>query len=508
MGFMGKNVVKLQNRCEKQEACMAQLLPVDAFDLIIFGGSGDLAVRKLLPSLWHRHCDGQFTEDSRILAVGRSPMTKKEYIGTLEKSLVEQHKEHRDPAEWEKFVSRVQYLSLDVFDVNTWSDLQASLKGREQVVRAIYLATPPNLFGPIARGIEATGLKTDNIRIVLEKPVGHDFDSAKAINDEVGSVFAENQIFRIDHYLGKETVQNLLALRFGNSILEPLWRREVIDHVQITVAEQLGVGNRIDFYNDIGALRDMVQNHLMQLVCLVAMEPPASLDDDAVRDEKIKVLRALRPIKEQSLVTNTVRGQYRSGAVGREMVEGYNDEFKQESDTETFVALKLDIDNWRWSGVPFYVRTGKRLPMKHSEIVIQFKPVPHSIFTEQMSVAEPNRLSIMLQPDEGVKLTMQAKEPGPGNFSLRPVSLDLSFEETFGIRYPDAYERLVIEFLRGNPALFMRRDEIESAWNWIDEIIDGWSHYRQNLETYSSGTWGPTAASLMMARDGREWFPQ
>jgi glucose-6-phosphate 1-dehydrogenase len=487
---------------------MAKLNPVDPFDLVIFGGSGDLALRKLLPALWHRHCDGQFSADSRILAVGRSPMEQPAYIEGVRAALTDIHGESIDADEWVAFSRRIDYLNLDILDRSTWTDLIAVLSGRDEVIRAFYLATPPGLFGAVAQEIKSSGLMVADMRIVLEKPVGHDFESAKAINNEVGACFTENQIFRIDHYLGKETVQNLLALRFGNAILEPLWRREVIDHVQITVAEELGVGNRIEFYDDIGALRDMVQNHLLQLVCLVAMEPPANLDDDAVRDEKIKVLRALKPITGANLATHTVRAQYRQGAVAGEVVPGYSDELSTSSRTESFVALKLEIDNWRWSGIPFYVRTGKRLATKHSGIVIQFKPVPHSIFDDVHYMTQPNRLSIMLQPDEGVKLTMMAKEPGPGGFTLKPVSLDLSFEETFGIRYPDAYERLVIEVLRGNPALFMRRDEIESAWRWIDEIIEGWEARNAKLDSYTAGTWGPVSAAMLPAKDGREWFPQ
>jgi len=324
----------------------------------------------------------------------------------------------------------------------------------------------------------------------------------------VGDCFAENQIYRIDHYLGKETVQNLLALRFANSLFEPLWRRGAIDHVQITVAEDLGVGGRVEYYDKIGALRDMVQNHLLQLVCLVAMEAPSSLHHDAVRDEKIKVLRALRPITEDAVRTSTVRGQYTAGAINSKTVPGYADELGEtRSSTETFVALKLEIDNWRWSNVPFYVRTGKRLKGKHSEIVVQFHEVPHSIFPEQKYNVAPNRLTIRLQPDEGVKLSVMAKEPGPGGFDLRPVSLDLSFEETFGVRYPDAYERLLMEVLRGNPALFMRRDEVEAAWHWIDTIIDSWDASKQKVETYVAGSWGPAASSFLLDRDGREWHP-
>ncbi len=489
---------------------MAQLIPVDPFDLIIFGGTGDLAMRKLLPALYHRDRDGQLTEDSRIIAVGRSDMSTDEYRASVHEALQSRLKEGDfEEAQCATFLERLEYVHADALQPESWTRLVELLAGHEAKIRAVYFATAPSLYGAISTGLRENGLITSDSRVVLEKPVGRDYESAREINDEVGRCFAEDRIFRIDHYLGKETVQNLLALRFGNSLFEPLWRRGAIDHVQITVAEDLGVGNRIDFYDNVGALRDMVQNHLLQLVCLVAMEPPASLHHDAVRDEKIKVLKSLRPIDEGNVGALTVRGQYAAGAIDGESVTGYTDELSGEGgETETFVAIKLEIDNWRWSNVPFYVRTGKRLKQKHSEIVLQFQDVPHSIFPEQEYHVQPNRLSIRLQPDEGVKLEIMAKQPGPGGFDLQPVSLDLSFEETFGVRYPDAYERLLMEVLRGNPALFMRRDEIETAWRWIDGIIAGWEGTRHKVERYVSGSWGPTASSMLLDRDGRAWHPE
>ena len=488
---------------------MANFVPVDVFDLVIFGGTGDLAMRKLLPALYHRERDGQVTGDSRIIAASRGDLGRDEYLGLVEEALRENlDSGDFEEAEWAKLRDRIHYVQSDAYDHENWGALNELLAGAEDRIRVAYLATAPNLFGTIAQGLKKNGLVTANSRIVLEKPLGHDYESACAINNEVGDCFAENQIYRIDHYLGKETVQNLLALRFANSLFEPLWRRGAIDHVQITVAEDLGVGGRVEYYDDIGALRDMVQNHLLQLVCLVAMEAPSSLHHDAVRDEKIKVLRALRPITEDAVRASTVRGQYTAGAIDGKTVPGYADELGEtRSSTETFVALKLEIDNWRWSNVPFYVRTGKRLKGKHSEIVVQFQEVPHSIFPEQKYNVAPNRLTIRLQPDEGVKLSVMAKEPGPGGFDLRPVSLDLSVEETFGARYPDAYERLLMEVLRGNPALFMRRDEVEAAWHWIDTIIENWAAAKQKVETYVAGSWGPAASSLLLDRDGREWHP-
>ncbi len=488
---------------------MAKLRPVELFDLIIFGGTGDLAMRKLLPALYHRDCDDQLPSDSRIIAIGRSALSRKDYLAmvsqSLEKNLAD---EELSEERWQRFSSRIKYVRAEALQPDGWGALTKLLQDKDDRIRVVYLATAPSLFGPIAEGCKANGLITPDSRIVLEKPIGRDRESASVINKQVGKCFKENQIYRIDHYLGKETVQNLLALRFANSLFEPLWRRGAVDHVQITVAEDLGVGGRIEFYDRVGALRDMVQNHLLQLVCLTAMEPPASMHHDAVRDEKIKVLRALRPIDAEAVRGNTVRGQYSSGAIQGEPVSGYADELGHtDSRTETFVALKLEIDNWRWSNVPFYLRTGKRLQGKHSEIVVEFQDVPHSIFPAKKYEILPNRLTIRLQPDEGVKLTLMAKEPGPGGFSLRPVSLDLSFEETFGERYPDAYERLLMEVLRGNPALFMRRDEVDAAWQWIDGIIAGWEEYGRKVKSYVPGSWGPTASSVLLDRDARAWYP-
>ena len=486
---------------------MAQLVPVDTFDLIIFGGTGDLAMRKLLPALYHRDLDGQITADSRIVAASRGAMTREEYLAKVEAGLRDNLREGEfDDTHWGSFSERIHYVQTDAFAHDEWQGLVDLLGGHEDRVRVAYLATAPSLFGAVAKGMKHNGLVTAQGRIVLEKPLGHDYESACEINNEVGACYAENQIFRIDHYLGKETVQNLLALRFANSLFEPLWRRSAIDNVQITVAEDLGVGGRVEFYDRVGALRDMVQNHILQLVCLFAMEPPSSLHHDAVRDEKIKVLRSLRPIKAEDVKAKTVRGQYSAGAINKETVPGYIDELQgNKSTAETFVALKLEIENWRWSNVPFYLRTGKRLEEKHSEIVVQFQNVPHSIFPQQKYDVSPNLLRIRLQPDEGVKLSVMAKQPGPGGFDLQQVGLDLSFEETFDVRYPDAYERLLMEVLRGNPALFMRRDEVEAAWHWIDGIIEGWETSKQKAEAYVAGSWGPTASSLLLDRDGRAW---
>jgi len=479
------------------------LLPVDPFDLLIFGGTGDLTRRKLLPALFHRHVDQQLPSESRIIAIGHKPMAHAAFLAMVNDSLHLHSAGEVHPEHAESFLARLEYVAVDALEANSWTPLCETLTLPSSRNRIAYLATPPALFGPIALGLQVNGLIQPNMRIVLEKPVGENYDSAKSINDSVGSYFAEEQIYRIDHYLGKETVQNLLALRFGNALFEPLWRREVIDHVQITVAEDLGVANRIQFYNNIGALRDMVQNHLLQLLCLIAIEPPASLDHDAVRDEKLKVLRALKPITKEHVATTTVRAQYGSGVASQGQVESFVDELEASSDVETYVALRVEIENWRWSGVPFYLRTGKRLSQRHAEIAIHFKSIPHSIFGDQQTVA--NKLTILLQPDEGVELSVMVKEPGTGTFNLSPVSLDLSFKDAFEARYPDAYERLIIEVLRGNPALFMRRDEVEAAWQWVDQIRDAWQQTNQRVETYMSGSWGPAAAAVLLARESRRW---
>jgi glucose-6-phosphate 1-dehydrogenase len=486
---------------------MAKFVPVGLFDLVIFGGVGDLALRKLLPALYHRDLDEQLPGGARIISVGRREMDRQSFLATVRESLEKRLAASEFTDEfWGSFAERLHYVRADAMEPSNWQELGSVLDGYEDRIRVFYLATAPKLFGPIASGLQQNRLINDDVRIVLEKPVGNDYESARKINDQVGSCFPENRIFRIDHYLGKETVQNLLALRFANSLFEPLWNRGNIDHVQITVAEDLGVGGRVEFYDQIGTLRDMVQNHLMQLLCLTAMEAPINRDHNAVRDEKMKVLSALKPIGREDVKRHTVRGQYAAGAISGEPVDGYLEELHgRSSSTETFVALKVQIDNWRWSNVPFYLRTGKRLKKKYSEIVIQFHEVPHSIFPELTEKNNANRLSIRLQPDEGVKLSLMLKDPGPGGFELRPVSLDLSFVDDGCARYPDAYERLLIEVIRGNPALFMRRDEVEFAWGWIDRIIDGWEAANQPVEEYVAGTWGPTASSLMLDRDGHSW---
>ena len=375
-------------------------------------------------------------------------------------------------------------------------------------IRVFYMATSPDLYGTICEHLHKNGLITSQSRVVLEKPIGKDFDSAQDVNNSVGRFFDEHQTYRIDHYLGKETVQNLLALRFANTIFERLWNTDVIDHVQITVAETVGVEGRGDYYDKSGALRDMLQNHLLQLLCLVAMEPPNSLDADAVRDEKLKVLRALKPLEPVDMAQSLVRGQYSAGVANGVSVPGYLTDLGRPSDTETFVALKAEVRSWRWAHVPFYLRTGKRLPQKVSEIVIQFRDSPFSVFPRSAGDLAPNRLVIRLQPEEGMRLDMMTKDPGPGGMRLRPAQLDISFEQAFNVRYPDAYERLLMDTVRGSQTLFMRRDEVEAAWSWVTPILDYWANRTEPPRVYPAGSWGPTASIAMIERDGRTWHEE
>ena len=485
----------------------SQIIKVEPFDLVVFGGTGDLAYRKLFPALFHRDKDEQFREPTRIVGVSRRRLERDAFRAAVKEALLKfGGVDDASTPVVARFLKRIDYVAVDVTGEDGWTNLKALL-GEDERVRAYYMATGPDLFGPIARRLGAAGLATPRSRIIVEKPIGRDGESAAAINDEIGSVFPESRIFRIDHYLGKETVQNLMALRFANALFEPLWNNAHIDHVQITVAETLGVEGRGAYYDGSGAIRDMVQNHMLQLLCLVAMEPPAKLEADAMRDEKLKVLRSLQPVDTDQLCNlNTVRGQYRAGASAGGAVPGYLDELGEPgSTTETFVALKAEIANWRWAGVPFYLRTGKRLPERVSEIVIMFRAIPHSVFDAGAGPIERNRLVIRLQPDEGVKLWLMSKDPGPGGMRLRPVPLDMSFANTFRVRNPDAYERLVLDVVRGNQTLFMRRDEVEAAWRWIDPILAVWGASIEPPRGYTAGTWGPSSAIALIERDGRTW---
>jgi len=485
-----------------------RIIPVDLFDIVVFGATGDLSQRKLLPALFHRDLQGQLPPGSRIIGCSRRAMTDKEFKA-FGKAAVEAHVPAGErPADiLARFLERLSYVTADAAQKQGWSNLEKALKPGADRVRVFYLAVGPDLFGPICERLGAHKLVTPETRVVIEKPVGKSGKSAHALNECIGKVFAEPQIYRIDHYLGKETVQNLMALRFANALLEPLWNSAHIDHVQITVAETLGVEGRAGYYDTAGALRDMVQNHMLQLLCLVAMEPPTSTAADTLRDEKLKVLKSLKPITGNAVASLTVRGQYKAGATDGEAVKGYLDELgSTASKTETFVALKAEIANWRWNGVPFYLRTGKRLPSRVSEIVVTFKPIPHSVFEATAGPIASNRLVIRLQPDEAVKLWLMIKDPGPGGMRLSYVPLDMFFADTFDVRNPDAYERLIMDVIRGSQALFMRRDEVEAAWDWIDPILEAWSASAETPKSYTSGTWGPSAAVALIERDGRTWY--
>jgi glucose-6-phosphate 1-dehydrogenase len=485
---------------------MAEFIPVPPFDLVVFGATGDLSLRKLLPALLHRFLDGQIPAKSRIIGLSRQDLDDDKFRALVKES----HKKFTsgvtvEEQRFDDFLSMVHFFKLDgTAPKPAWKALIAALAEGGDKTRIFYLSTAPGLFVPIAQHLAEVGIVTPESRIVIEKPIGKDLASAREINAGVGAVFDEHCIYRIDHYLGKETVQNLMVLRFGNTLFEPLWSRDAIDHVQITVAEDIGVEGRGAYYDKSGALRDMVQNHLLQLLCLTAMEAPNSIDGDAIRGEKLKVLSSLMPITLQDSALKTVRGQYREGLVGGKPVPGYIEECGcKNSTTETYVAIKAEIANWRWAGVPFYLRTGKRMAQRRSEIVIQYKSAPVSMFGAN---AQPNRLVLRIQPDEAVRLWLNIKEPGPGGLRVKAVPLNLSYAETFVVRYPDAYERLLMDVARGNLALFMRREEVEAAWAWADTLLAAWEQSGAAPASYQAGSNGPRAADLLLDRDGRAWW--
>ena len=479
-----------------------------ASTLLLFGATGDLARRMLLPSLYGLDSDGLLPADLRIIGTARTELDDQSFRERAQAALSEHLPDgFFDDGVADRFLKRLSYVAVDINDRSAFSRLAEAIGDPCDGV-AIYLSTAPALFKPTIDGLEAAGLACPTVRMALEKPLGTDLASSREINDAVASAFPEERTFRIDHYLGKETVQNLLALRFANLLFEPLWNSAHIDHVQITVAETIGVEGRGDYYDGAGALRDMVQNHMLQLLALVAMEPPTNFDATAVRDEKVKVLRALRPITPAEAETLTVTGQYAAGAIEGQPVPSYIEEIGRESSTETFVALKAQIDNWRWKGVPFYLRTGKRMPMRDTEIFIQFKDVPYSIFASRGATTRPNKLIIGLQPDETIQLMMMAKTPGldRDGMRLREIPLDLGLTNAFSeYRRRIAYERLLLDLIEGDPTLFVRRDEVEAQWTWIDGIRSAWMEKAVAPRPYAAGTWGPSAAIALTERDGISW---
>lgn len=478
---------------------VSRVIPVDTFDLVIFGGTGDLARRKILPGLYRRFLAAQMTDNSRIIGAARAALTEDEYRAQVAVAIAEfVGKDRQDPAAVAQFLERITYVSINAKEEAGWKKLKGMM--RENVVRAFYFSVAPALFGDLAEHLHIHGITDAWSRVVVEKPFGRDLATARALNATLAKYFNETQIYRIDHYLGKETVQNLMAVRFANILFEPLWKAEYVDHVQITVAETVGVEGRGAYYDKSGAMRDMVQNHLMQLLCLIAMEPPYHFDPDAVRDEKLKVIRALDPVRPEDIV----RGQYLAqGGQG-----GYVEHSENPSTTtESFVALKVMLSNWRWKGTPFYLRTGKRLRARASEIAITFKEVPHSIFDDASGWRE-NVLVIRLQPNEGMNMMVMIKEPGPGGMRLMQVPLDMSFAEALGEAaedVPDAYERLIMDVIRGNQTLFMRGDEVEAAWAWTDPIIEAWEAAGTRPQGYDPGSSGPEEALMLLHRDGRRW---
>jgi len=473
-------------------------------DIVIFGGHGDLSFRKLIPALYHLVKDAHIDLDSRIIIASRTNMTNADNTNLIKeklKTFLSKDEKFEDEV-FEKFEKLIKYCHIDFAQNETFKNLENLLIKNQNEERIFYFSTSSEFYESICKSLSDYKLITNSSRVVLEKPIGKNLETSKVINEKVLEYFTEEQIYRIDHYLGKDTVQNLLALRFSNKMFVPLWDANNIDHIQITLSESVGVESRWEFYNQYGAMRDMVQNHLMQLVCLLAMEPPHSLDPNAIRDEKLKVLNSLRNIEEKDVNSQTIRAQYTSGIVDGKEVKGYLDYGDTQSDTETFVALKLFIDNFRWSNTPFYIRTGKRMSSKNSEIVIQFKSIPYSIFD---NYTMPNKLIISFSPDESITLNLMHKIPGlDEKMKLQEVSLELNPPRSF-VRKNEAYERLLLDVIRANPTLFMRLDEVKAAWKWTDKIISAWQNNITPMQTYKAGTNGPSSAISMLAKDERVW---
>jgi len=495
------------------------LPPVEPTTLVIFGGSGDLAKRRLIPALYNLLLDGLLPSNYVVLGLGRKLMSDEEFRATVRDGVVKHSRQALIEEKWRTFADHLFYMAGENDDPNTYVRLKARTEELERTFqlpgnRIFYLSIPPSSFTPVCEGLSTSGVAVKAnrhapySRIIVEKPVGRDLQSAQEINAVTGRVFDEPQIFRIDHYLGKETVQNLMVLRFANSIFEPIWNHQNIDHVQITVSEAEGVGTRASYYEEAGALRDMVQNHILQLLCLVAMEPPYSLDPDVVRNAKMEVLRCLRPITGKDVEKFTVRAQYTEGIAHGEPVPGYRREkgVNPTSTTETFVAVKCFVENWRWSGVPFYLRTGKALPLRASEVAVQFKDIPQILFNANgQSPQAPNVLTLRIQPEEGLSLRIVSRVPGT-RAQTHPVEMNFKYGEVFGRPSPEAYERLLLDVMAGDASRFMRRDAVEASWAWITKILEGWQQSGQRwLPDYQAGTWGPVEADRLIQNDGRSW---
>jgi len=482
---------------------------LQACDLIIFGALGDLSTRKLLLCLYQLDKAKLLNAETKITGIDRFEGGVELLVQAAQTCLDKYLNEPIDSSVWARFSARLNYLALDLMQLSSYQQLNQVID-KDNRVMINYFSVPPSLFKVICQGLQASGSLTPDSRMVMEKPIGYDLASSKEINDAVAEVFIGNQVCRIDHYLGKETVLNLLALRFANSIFLSNWDHSAIDHVQITVAEEIGIEGRWGYFDDSGQTRDMLQNHLLQILTFIAMEPPVSLDAKNIHYEKIKLLKDLRLITADNVAEKTVRGQYVAGKIKELEVPAYTDEVgaNTKSNTETFVALRVDIDNWRWAGVPFYLRTGKRLPAKQSEIIIQFKPLPHNIFSDSLAELPANKLIIRLQPNEGIEMVMMNKVPGiDEQLTVQETQLDLSFSETFkGSHLVDAYERLLLEAMQGNSTLFISREEIEQAWCWVDSMQTAWQAKGDVPQSYEAGSWGPDAASELLKRDGRYWY--
>lgn len=510
-----------QNTNPLRAGLMLERIPAPCV-MVIFGVTGDLTARKLMPSLYDLTVEHPLPEGFSIVGVSDRDWDDDTFRNKMYEAVKNNARAPVTEDSWNLFARGLYYVQGDFDSDVVYTELNDRLQTideerRAQGNRLFYLATAPTFYGPIIRHLGASGLaerqdiyynRPDNWhRIVIEKPFGRDVESARSLNAEIGAVFSERQIYRIDHYLGKETVQNVLAFRFANTLFEPVWNRQYVDHVEITVAESIGVEGRGVYYEESGALRDMVQSHMLQLLAVIAMEPPALFNGNALRDEKVKVLRAVVPPMGEEVNVRTVRGQYEAGFVGGRSVEAYRDEkgVRPQSRTETYTAMELTINNWRWAGVPFYLRTGKRLPRRVTEIAIEFKQVPHLMFQSIGNLdLSPNVITMRIQPDEGIALKFAAKVPGAAT-QLRPVRMDFLYGSSFGEAGPDAYERLLLDAMLGDPTLFARRDEIETAWTLMQPILDAWAELPVPVYPYEAGTWGPSKADALMRRDRREW---